>query len=135
MSDDLTYTLDDLWALTLDELGVTEPGQSISPEDIGPIKSRWPSVVADLNARDVGYYDLTEIEVAALLPLAQIMAYACLNAFSITNPMKVETITRVGGKNGEAEQTLKNYRRLRSPRQTMRQDQISRRRFGGRYGF
>ena len=59
---DQTYTTNDLFAMTLDELGVMEPGQPISPEDVAPLKARWPSVLADLNARDVGWFDEDDIE-------------------------------------------------------------------------
>ena len=130
---DQTYSTNDLFAMTLDELGVMEPGQPISPEDVAPLKARWPSVLADLNARDVGWFDEDDIETAALLPLAQVLAYACMNAFSISDPTKISLLTQVGGKGGDAEQTLKNIRRIRTPRQTMRGDIFNRPRFWG-YG-
>jgi hypothetical protein len=132
--DDTTYSVNDLFAMTLDELGVMEPGQPISPEDVAPLKARWPSVLADLNARNVGYFDQDEIEVAALLPLAQILAYASMNAFSISDTTKISMLTAVGAKDGDAERTLKDVRRMRTPRQTMRVEIANRPKYW-RYGF
>jgi hypothetical protein len=129
----MSYNVNQLIKLTLQELGVLEPGQPIAAEDAELLEERIPSLFADLNARDVGVFDPRNIEVADLLPLAQILANASYNAFAITDPAKIAVMTQVGGKNGEAERTLKDIKRLRTPRQTMRVEQFSGYR-NGRYG-
>jgi len=130
----MTYNINDLIEMTLQELGVQQSGQEISPEDADLLRKRVPSVLGDLNARDVGYFDTTNIEDTDLLPLAQIMAYASYNAFTITDQAKIATMSNLGGKNGEAERTLRDVKRLRTPRQTMRVEQYARYRYG-RYGW
>ena len=130
---DIVYTFDDLVKMTLEELGVQDAGQPVAAEDAQVLADRWPSVRADLNARDVGYFDESQFEVADLLPLAQVLAYNSRNAFSVTDAAKTSLLTMIGGKDGEAERTLKNVRRLRRSRQTMRTDQFGRYRYG-RYG-
>jgi hypothetical protein len=128
------YSVNDLIKMALEELGVQDAGQPIAAEDAQVLLDRWPSVVADLNHRDVGWFDEQAIETACLLPLAQVLAYNCRNAFSITDAAKVAELTAIGGKDGEAERTLKNIRRLRRPRQTMRTDIFNRYRVG-RFGY
>ena len=134
MPDNTVYTQTDLFKMTLEELGVLDTGQPVAAEDAAVLATRWPSVRADLNARDVGYFDEDRIEVAAMLPLAQVLAYSSRNAFSVVDPAKVLELTKIGGKDGEAERTLKNVLRLRRSRQTMRTDMFNRYRYG-RYGW
>ena len=121
----MSYNAFNLIKLTLQELNVLEPGQPIAAEDAELLEDRIPSLLADLNHRDVGVFDVRNIEVADLLPLAQILANASYNAFAITDPTKIQVLTAIGGKNGEAERTLKDIKRLRTPRQTMRVEQFS----------
>jgi hypothetical protein len=130
----MAYNSNDLIKMTLQELGVQQAGQPVAAEDAELLQERIPSVLGDLNARDVGFFDVTNIEDTDLLPLAQIMAYASYNAFTITDPTKISTLTAIGGKNGEAERTLRDVKRLRTPRQTMRCEQFARYRYG-RYGW
>jgi hypothetical protein len=132
---DPTYTVTNLFQMALEELGVQDTGQPVSAEDAAVLAGRWPSIAADLNARDVGYFDLTEISAADLLPLAQVLAYNCYSAFSISDTASVVLLEKKGGKDGEAERTLKNVRRLRRSRQTMRTDQFARHRYGRRSGY
>jgi hypothetical protein len=113
---------------------VLDTGQPVAAEDAAVLAGRWPSVRMDLNARDVGYFDENRIEVATLLPLAQVLAYNSRNAFSVVDPAKVSMLAMIGGKDGEAERTLKNVLRLRRSRQTMRTDMFNRYRYG-RYGW
>ena len=134
MADTDDFTVNDLFKMTLEELGVLDAGQPVAAEDAQVLADRWPSVRADLNARDVGWFDEARIETATLLPLAQVLAYSSRNAFSVTDPAKVRELTVIGGKDGEAERTLKNVRRLRRSRQTMRTDQYNRYRYG-RFGW
>ncbi len=131
---DVTYTLNDLIKMTLEELGVQDTGQPVDAEDAQIIKDRWPSVQSDLNLRDVGYFDINEIQAAAILPLAQVLAYNSYSAFSISDANAIAILERKGGKDGEAERTLKNTVRLRRSRQTLRTDQFNRFRYR-RYGY
>ena len=129
----MAYNVNNLIKMTLQELGVLEPGQPIAAEDAELLEEYIPTVFADLNNRDVGVFDSRNIEVADLLPLAQILANASYNAFNIVDPTKIQVFAAVGGKNGEAERTLKDIKRLRTPRQTMRVEQYTGYR-NGRYG-
>ena len=129
---DFTYTPNDLYQMALEELGVQDTGQPVSAEDVAVLDKRWPSVQADLNLRDVGYFDLTDIPADSILPLAQVLAYNSYSAFSLTDPTTIAMLEKKGGKDGEAERTLKNVKRLRRSRQTMRTDQFNRYRFGRR---
>jgi hypothetical protein len=126
-------TIDDLISLTLQELGVQQSGQPIAADDADLLKNRIPSIFAGLNARDVGFYDTQNLEDGDLLPLAQIIAYNSYNAFNVPND-KAVALAAVGGKYGEAERTLRDIRRLRSPRQTMRTEIFNRWRYG-RWGI
>lgn len=128
------YTFNDLAAMALEELGVQDAGQPVEAEDVKRLEDRWISVQSDLNNRDIGYFDPTSIEGWALLPLAKVLAYNAINAFSVTDSTKIALLTAQGGRDGEAERSLVDGRRLRSPRQTMRLEQFNRpwwRRRGG----
>jgi len=129
----MAYNVNNLIKMTLQELGVLEPGQPIAAEDAELLEERIPTLFAVLNNRDVGVFDSRNIEVADLLPLAQILANASYGAFAITDPTKIQELELKGGKNGEAERTLKDIKRLRTPRQTMRVEQYTGFR-NGRYG-
>lgn len=131
---DVSYTINDLFKMALEELGVQDTGQPVAAEDANVLKNRWPSVQADLNIRDVGYFDLNDIAQGTLLPLAQVLAYNSYNAFSITDPIQIAKMEKIGGKDGEAERTLKNLVRLRRSRQTLRTEQFNRFRYR-RYGY
>lgn len=128
------YTINDLFKMTLEELGVQDTGQPVAAEDAQVLKDRWPSVQSDLNIRDVGYFDINEIQQGALLPLAQILAYNSYSAFSLSDANSVAILERKGGKDGEAERTLKDLVRLRRSRQTLRTEQFNRFRYR-RYGY
>ena len=123
-------SLNDLFQMALEELGVQDTGQPVAAEDEQILVDRWPSVQQELNARNVGWFDETSVEPGTLRSLAQVLAYASINAFSITDPAKVAWLEKTGGKDGDAERTLKDFRRLRTPRQTMRVEQFSRYRYG-----
>ena len=126
----MAYNADDLISLILQELGVQQTGQPIAAEDADLLYQRIPSIFGDLNARDVGHFDPRWIDDADLLPLAQIVAYNSYNAFNITDQTKIAALSAIGGKQGEAERTLKDIKRLRTPRQTMRVEVFT----GYRYG-
>lgn len=130
----MVYSVNDLAEMTLQELGVLDTGQPVSAEDANLIFKRLPSILADLNARDVGFIHINNIEDAVALPLAQIVAYNSYNAFNISDNTQISKLGVIGGKDGEAERTIRNIRRLRTPRQTMRVEQYSRYRYG-RYGW
>jgi hypothetical protein len=121
----MAYNVNNLIKMTLQELGVQEPGQPIAAEDAELLEDYIPSVFEVLNNRDVGVFDSRNIEVADLVPLAQILAYSTYNAFNVVDPMKIQELLTKGGKNGEAERTLKDIKRLRTPRQTMRVEQYT----------
>ena len=121
----MAYNTFNLVKMTLQELSVLEPGQPIAAEDAETLEDYIPSVFADLNHRDVGVFDPRNIEVADLVPLSKILANATYNAFNVVDPMKIQVFTAIGGKNGEAERTLKDIKRLRTPRQTMRVEQYT----------
>ena len=125
--------VNDLVKMTLQQLGVFEPGQPIAAEDAELLEDFIPSLFADLNARDVGYFDPRDIDIADLLPLSQILANATYGAFAINDGTKIAILSQVGGKNGEAERTLKDIKRLRTPRQTLRVEQFTGSR-NSRYG-
>ena len=112
--------VNDLIKMTLQQLGVFEPGQPIAAVDAELLQDFIPSLFADLNARDVGYFDARNIDTADLIPLSQILANATYGAFAINDGTKIAILSQVGGKNGEAERTLKDIKRLRTTRQTMR---------------
>jgi hypothetical protein len=123
-------SLNDLFQMALEELGVQDTGQPVAAEDAQILADRWPSVQQELNARNVGWFDETAVEPGTLRSLAQILAYSAINAFSITDAAKVAWLEKTGGKDGDAERTLKDFRRLRTPRQTMRTEQFTRYRYG-----
>ncbi len=118
-------TVNDLIKMTLQELGVLDTGQPVAAEDAQLITDRLPSILADLNYRDVGFVDTTNIEDAELLPLAQVVAFYCYAAFSISDPTTIARLKDNGDKNGAAETTIRNVKRLRTPRQTMRVEQYT----------
>lgn len=123
--------VNDLVERTLQNLGVLDTGQPISAEDADLIQSRLVGKLAELNARDVGSFDVDNLDDAVLNPLADIMAYECKSAFNVAD--QSGDLYRRGGKGQEAEQTLKDIIRLRTPRQTMRVEIFGGGRFMGRW--
>jgi hypothetical protein len=128
-----TPQLGDLAVAVLQDLGVLETGQPVAPEDAMTIIGRLYPKLEELNERDVAYIDPDNIANAQFLPLVKIMAYECASAFTIVDPMKLQTLQAKGGIAGEAEGTLKDIVRLRTPRQVMRTELFSRNPYGRRY--
>lgn len=127
----LTPSLNDLVQAVLEELGVQESGQPVSAEDADAIVRRLFPKLEELNERDISYIDADNISNAQFLPLVKIMAHEMANAFNINDPLRLANLKAVGGPNGEAEQALKDIVRLRNPRQTLRVELFTGRRYGG----
>lgn len=114
----------------LEELGVRDPGQPVEAEDQDIILRRLGPKVAELNSRNVCYVpDTDDIGDDYFLPLVKIMAFECASAFGITGN-KLAELRSQGGKDGEAEWTLKDVVRLRSTDQTLRVDRFWRNTWG-----
>lgn len=128
-----TPQLGDLAVAVLQDLGVLETGQPVAPEDAMTIIGRLYPKLEELNERDIAYIDADNIANAQFLPLVKIMAAECASAFTIVDPMKLQTLQARGGIGGEAEGTLKDIVRLRTPRQVMRTELFSRNPYGRRY--
>jgi len=128
-----TPQLGDLAVAVLQDLGVLESGQPVASEDAMTIIGRLFPKLEELNERDVAHIDADNISNAQFLPLVKIMAYECASAFTIVDPAKLQTLQAKGGMGGEAEGTLKDIVRLRTPRQTMRVELFSRNPYGRRY--
>lgn len=78
----MTYSLQQLIALALDEFGIPGAGQTASAEDVAKVNERVNSVMDDLARRDVWHWgDPDQIEDAAALHLAVILANATAGAF------------------------------------------------------
>jgi hypothetical protein len=127
----VAYSLPDLVSAVLEDLGVLEAGQPVSAEDSQTVLNRLPAKLAELNARDVGYIDPTNLDDAVFLPLVKIMAHECRAAFDITDATTVALLAADGAPRGTAEQAIKDVLRLRTPRQTMRCEMFGRRRWRG----
>lgn len=120
----------DFVTAVLEELGVRDPGQPVEAEDEDIILRRFAPKVAELNSRNVCYVqDIDDIGDEYFLPLVKIMAYECASAFGITGQKLAELRTQ-GGKDAEAEWTLKDVVRLRTTDQTMRVDRFWRSTWG-----
>lgn len=120
----------DFVTAVLEELGVRDPGQPVEAEDRDIILRRLGPKVAELNARNVcAVPDTDDIADEYFLPLVKILAFDCASAFGVTGQKLAELRTQ-GGKDGEAEWTLKDVVRLRSTEQTLRVDRFWRTTFG-----
>lgn len=126
-------TLDELVQAVLEELGVQAVGQPVSAEDSDLVVRRIAPKLEELNLRDVASLDINNIGVGEFLPLVKIMAYELASSFSITDATKLSVLRAQGGQGGEAEGTLKDVVRLRSPRQTMRVEIFNRPTWGRRW--
>jgi hypothetical protein len=130
------YSYDDLASFVLEELGVSETGQPTAAEDAARILNRLEPKLEELNRRDVGVIQVDANgyfeDNGVFLALVKIMAYECVNAFSVSDSV-IARLTPIGSKDGAAERTIKDLLRLRTPRQTMRVEQFTRFRGNGRY--
>ena len=126
----MAYTQIDLITAILEEMGVRDPGQDISPEDQDIIVRRLPGKVAELNTRNVCYIaDTNDIEEVLFLPFAKIMAAECATAFGIIGERYAQ-LQAYGGPDGPAEFALKDAVRLRNTDQTLRIDRFWRTTYG-----
>lgn len=120
----------DFVTAVLEELGVRDPGQPVEAEDQNIVLRRLAPKIAELNARNVCFVpDTDDISDEYFLPLVKIMAYDCASAFGVTG-QKLAELRSQGGKDGEAEWTLKDVVRLRTTDQTLRVDRFWRTTWG-----
>lgn len=129
----VAVTINQIVQQTMENLGVIDTGQPVAAEDANVVNNRLYAKLEELNARDVIYIDIDDIQQEQQNPLADIMAYELYSAFNVVDPAKIQELRTKGGPRGEAEQTLKDTVRLRMPRQTMRVEQFTGPRMWGRY--
>ena len=125
-------TLSDLVTKVLNNLGVLDAGQPVAAEDADQVLSILSPKIEELNARDIGFIDIDNLQDSQFLALADILAYSLIQTFNIFDQTRIADLSRRGGINGEAEGILKDVVRLRTPRQTMRCEIFNRpyRRYG-----
>lgn len=105
----MPYAEADLVQEVAERLGVVGDGQTAEPEDAAKIRRALPGIVADLAGRDIYLFaTLTEIDPAAYLHLAAIVAGALTDRFGVDQNDTVVLASRAQ----TAEQKLRYLRSL-----------------------